>query len=79
MPGRLSGMDAKSTWILLRFHLREVAAIAAVITVVAGFLALSFVAYRSPNFGFGPGWDCTNPGMGGPVCVKHETPSETPG
>jgi len=72
-------MDAKSTWIYLRFHLREAAAIAAVAAVVAGFLVLSLLPYRSPNAGFGPDWDCTNPGQGGPVCVKRETPPESPG
>ncbi len=23
------------------------------------------------NAGFGPEWECSNPGNGGPVCVKH--------
>ena len=72
-------MDAKSTWIYLRFHLREVAAIAAVVAVIAGFLALTFLPYRSPNFGFGPDWDCSNPGKGESICVKRETPPESPG
>jgi hypothetical protein len=72
-------MDLKSTWIYLRFHFREAAAIAAVIAVLAGFLALTYLPFRSPNAGFGPDWDCTNPGPGGLVCVKREEPPATPG
>jgi hypothetical protein len=72
-------MGAKSTWIYLSFHLREVVAIAAVVAVIAGFLALTFLPYRSPNFGFGPDWDCSNPGKGESICVKREAPPENPG
>ena len=72
-------MLVRSAWIYLQFHAREAAAIAVVAAVVAGFLALTYLPYRSMNFGFGPEWDCTNPGRGESVCVKRPTPPETPG
>ena len=64
-------MRVPSAWIHLRFHARELAAIVVVAAVVAVFLALTFLPYRSPNFGFGPEWDCTSPGQGESVCVKR--------
>jgi hypothetical protein len=64
-------MDVRSTWVFLQFHAREVAVIALVVAVVTGFLALTFLPYRSSNFGFGPEWDCSNPGKGESVCVKR--------
>jgi hypothetical protein len=67
-------MDARSTWIYLRFHLREAVAIAAVVAVVIGFLVLSLLPFRAPNQGFGPDWDCSNPGRGESICVKRATP-----
>ena len=27
------------------------------------------------NYGFGPEWDCSYPGGGGPMCVKHAPPA----
>jgi hypothetical protein len=72
-------MDARSTWIYFRFHLREAIVIVAILAVIAGFLALTFIPFRSPNFGFGTDWDCTNPGQGGPVCVKREGAPDSPG
>jgi hypothetical protein len=64
-------MRVRSTWIYLRFHVREVIVVAMVAAIVAGFLALTYLPYRSPNFGFGPEWDCTNPGNGESICVKR--------
>ena len=41
-----------------------------------GALACFFIAFpnldRKTNDGFGPEWDCTNPGDGGPICVKKQ-------
>jgi hypothetical protein len=40
-----------------------------------GALACFFIAFpnfgRRTNDGFGPEWDCTNPGDGGAICVKN--------
>jgi hypothetical protein len=44
-------------------------ALAAVITIVIVKTA-PFSYQASSNAGFGPGWTCTNPGKGGPVCIK---------
>jgi len=77
--GQIPRMHVRSTWIHLRFHMREDLAIAAVVAVIAGFLVLTFIPFRAPNSGFGPDWDCTNPGQGGPACVKREAAPEIPG
>jgi hypothetical protein len=71
-------MRAPWTLTYLRFHIREVIAALAIVAIVAGFLVLSMLPYRSPNFGFGPGWDCTRPGQGDPVCVKRGTDQGNP-
>lgn len=52
--------------------------IAAVFLLVALLVALLIASIQFPNFtltsvanwGFGPGWTCTNPGRGEPVCIK---------
>ncbi len=57
---------------ILHVYAREIVIGLVVFAVVAGVIALSWIPYRSPNAGFGPDWDCTNPGQGGPVCVKRD-------
>ena len=56
----------------------DLAGIAAVILVIAGFLLVTVVSpsigWRT-NYGFGPDWDCANPGKGGPICVKRAGPA----
>jgi hypothetical protein len=49
------------------------------ILVAIAILAVVFVAFvgyanvgQQVNWGFGPEWECTNPGKGGPVCVKRQ-------
>jgi hypothetical protein len=50
-----------------------------VIFLVAAFLIVAAVVFFEfhvfENWGFGPDWECTNPGYGGPVCVKKPAPS----
>jgi hypothetical protein len=53
---------------------RDIAAILLVIALLGGMLIVHvvFPNLGSPysNQGFGPGWECTNPGMGDSVCIK---------
>jgi hypothetical protein len=48
------------------------------IVVVVLILSLSLAGVKplpsTINYGFGPGWDCSNPGRGGPICMKHLPP-----
>lgn len=54
------------------FVVRTIAGVALLIFVLGGLLAVAvFVPNKVFNYGFGPDWDCENPGQGGPVCVKH--------
>jgi hypothetical protein len=56
--------------------------IAAVLFLVALLGALLVAAMEFPNYtlssvtnwGFGPGWKCTNPGRGEPICIKQTDP-----
>jgi len=51
----------------------DLLAIAFVIVLVGGFLVLASTGYWGfvlPNFGFGPGWNCTYVATGEPACVK---------
>lgn len=34
------------------------------------YLMLAFPHRKQPNWGFGPEWDCKDPGTGEPVCTK---------
>ena len=45
-------------------------AVGAVVVLLVCTLALSGHWRLQPNAGFGPGWHCTYPGKGDPVCVK---------
>jgi hypothetical protein len=38
------------------------------VMVAGGYLQSSS---RSANWGFGPEWQCSLPGKGGPICIKH--------
>jgi len=59
---------------------------AAVVLAAVILSALLFAAVKSPggwplfNGGFGPDWDCSNPGEGGVVCIKKApaVPTATP-
>jgi hypothetical protein len=59
----------------LRLRFAEVALVAFLailgILLFCGWLMLPN-SIRGSNWGFGPEWDCSNPGKGsGPVCIKH--------
>ena len=41
--------------------------------IVAAVVSVEFLVFE--NRGFGPDWECSNPGYGGSVCVKKPTPS----
>jgi hypothetical protein len=59
-------------WYFLRRG--DIAAILLVITLLGAMFIVQvvFPNLGSPdsNQGFGPGWECTNPGMGNSVCIK---------
>ena len=61
---------------LQRGHIRPIldgVALILVAAIVIAFAALAQARQFSTNgavWGFGPGWDCTYPGKGDPVCVK---------
>ena len=44
------------------------------VLVILGGLLVAATGWVTLNDGFGPDWDCTNPGSGGPVCIKKPTP-----
>jgi hypothetical protein len=63
-------------WPLLT--LRDIGGIALLIALLAAVLFASVVGPRinaKTNYGFGPEWDCSAPGKGGPVCVKRAAPA----
>jgi hypothetical protein len=56
--------------------------IVGILLAIAILLAI-FLAYLArvywgdvPNWGFGPEWECTNPGQGEPVCVRRRSATE---
>jgi hypothetical protein len=52
----------------------EIAGILLLIVVLAGVFFAWVILPNSglmTNWGFGPEWECSNPGKGGPVCVKR--------
>jgi hypothetical protein len=57
--------------------------ISGILIAVALIAAVIFASVASPlirtrtNYGFGPEWDCANPGKGQSVCIKHAPPSES--
>jgi hypothetical protein len=61
-------------WRLLSLTRKDVVgillAIALLVVIFVAFVGRIYWAH-SANWGFGPEWACTNPGQGGPVCVKR--------
>jgi hypothetical protein len=53
---------------------RDIAAIVLAIAVVGAILIIQaqFPNLFRSNRGFGPDWQCTNPGKGEPICVKKQ-------
>ncbi|MFL6804381.1 MAG: hypothetical protein ACJ8FM_10370 [Xanthobacteraceae bacterium] len=54
----------------------EIAAILLVAALLGAILLASiefpnFSWYSMTNRGFGPGWECTNPGVGEAICIKN--------
>jgi hypothetical protein len=75
-----AGTDAGHTmrkmyWRLRTLTRRDISGILLAIVLLAA-LAFLFVVFpnlgQQTNEGFGPEWDCTNPGQGGPICVKKQ-------
>lgn len=61
--------------------LRDLAGIALVVLIIMVAIFASVVGPSIKarlNYGFGPEWDCVNPGKGGPICVKHPTQTNNP-
>jgi hypothetical protein len=42
------------------------------LVILAGLLVAA-TGWVTLNNGFGPDWDCTQPGSGDPVCIKKST------
>jgi hypothetical protein len=53
---------------------RDILAALLALLISAGLLVAA-TGWMTSNVGFGPGWTCTNPGSGGPVCIKQPAPS----
>jgi hypothetical protein len=66
-------LNREMNWYLLTR--RDIAAILLVSALLAGMFFL-YVVFPNLNWssisnqGFGPGWECSNPGMGDSVCIK---------
>jgi hypothetical protein len=75
---RLDGaMGLRLIWTTIRLHTRETVVIAALVLLTAGAFLLYGLFY-DPAYvsrGFGPGWNCSNPGDGGSICVKNGGPT----
>ncbi len=51
----------------------------AVLIVVLAFVYVKVTpAVRKANGGFGPEWECENPGRGDPICIKKPVESPAP-
>jgi len=42
---------------------------------ILGALLVTGAGWIKVNHGFGPDWDCVNPGSGGAVCTKKPLPA----
>jgi hypothetical protein len=66
----------KFAWrfIPIGYNLRRTDILAALFAlVILGGLLFAATRWVTLNNGFGPDWDCTNQGWGGPVCIKKPT------
>jgi len=60
--------------LIMRWHVFRFGDVTAVL-LLAAILVIMLVAFvelpvLTGNWGFGPDWECSNPGKGGPVCLK---------
>jgi hypothetical protein len=63
-------------WYVRTLSRAEIGSILLAIALLAAvaYFFLAFPSFgRQTNDGFGPEWDCTNPGDGGPICVKKQS------
>jgi hypothetical protein len=64
----------------LRWHFAEHKAVILGALCVAALLVVGFVLFpgltqnNTTNAGFGPDWECTAQGQGGPTCIKKTKP-----
>jgi len=85
MPHSRKGVPIFVDMLIARWHALRRGDV--VIFLVAAFLIVAVVAVEFLFFenqglflvfqkqGFGPDWECSNPGYGGPICVKKPAPS----
>jgi len=66
-------------WYLLKR--KDIAAILLVVGIVAAlfvvYVAIPNIEWSNSNRGFGPDWECTNPGYG-KVCIKKSPENQAP-
>ena len=65
----------------IRYNLQRGDILAALFAlVILSGLLVAATGWVKLNNGFGPGWDCTQPGSGDPVCTKKSPlrPSKQP-
>jgi hypothetical protein len=73
-------LDFTMSWYLLTR--RDIAAILLLFGIVGAlffvYVAVPNVGWSNSNRGFGPNWECTNPGYGQSVCIKKLPANEAP-
>jgi len=64
--------------LIAKWHALRRGDVVAIFLLAAFLIILAIVSVGFPVFGsrgFGPDWECSNPGKGDPVCVKKPAPS----
>lgn len=66
-------MGLRLIWANMRLYPRDTIVIAAILILLAAILLLYGYFYHPGWYAraFGPGWQCTYPGDGDPVCIKE--------
>ena len=60
---------------------KDIAGIVVAIVVLGVAIFASVIGpqlARKTNYGFGPDWDCNNPGKGGLTCIKRPAAATNP-
>jgi hypothetical protein len=61
---------------------KDIAAILFAVAIVGGlfvvYVAVPSLGWSNSNRGFGPGWECTNPGDGESICIKKPPANQAP-